>query len=350
MVGAGPAGLAAVAEILHSKPSINLAWIDPDFMGGRLHNYPSVPSNTKVRLFRRYREFVERVIQTDQEDWFGGVDGEEHCELRLAAIMVQRLNAAMIESGKVAIYKDTCITIISELDVIMIKTKANKTITAKAIILATGCEPRLEPTDSNDKNIIDLDTALNQGTLRSIITPNDKVLVFGNSHSAALVLRNLHSLNVQCKCIYKRPPLYALYQPDSEQIIYDNTGLKGVAAEWMKQHWDTLDKCLLSEYEDEDYKEWRVVKAIGFTKCETVRIKTDGKEFRVNDLCRHNGTPQLQCKQDKHIIPRLFGIGIAFPGTDKYTFENNEIVEESVGLFKFCRHAVLDVPKILKFL
>lgn len=43
VVGAGPAGVAAVGQLLDCGLANTLAWIDPKFNGGRLESYREVP-------------------------------------------------------------------------------------------------------------------------------------------------------------------------------------------------------------------------------------------------------------------------------------------------------------------
>jgi hypothetical protein len=50
VVGAGPAGVCAIGNLLDSK-IYPILWVDPKFNAGRLSSYQSVPSNTKTSLF-----------------------------------------------------------------------------------------------------------------------------------------------------------------------------------------------------------------------------------------------------------------------------------------------------------
>ena len=53
VVGAGPAGITCVGNLLERQLS-PILWIDDDFNGGRINKmYREVPSNTKVKLFER---------------------------------------------------------------------------------------------------------------------------------------------------------------------------------------------------------------------------------------------------------------------------------------------------------
>ncbi|EIC62329.1 hypothetical protein OUW_22224 [Mycobacteroides abscessus M93] len=56
MVGAGPAGIAAVGKLIdHGVLPASIAWIDPEFTAGDLGaKWRAVPSNTSVKLFINY--------------------------------------------------------------------------------------------------------------------------------------------------------------------------------------------------------------------------------------------------------------------------------------------------------
>lgn len=43
VVGAGPAGVAVVGNLLEKQPGAKIAWIDPSFQAGRLCKYREVP-------------------------------------------------------------------------------------------------------------------------------------------------------------------------------------------------------------------------------------------------------------------------------------------------------------------
>jgi hypothetical protein len=358
VLGAGPAGLAIIAELLRqssSKP-LSLAWIDDDFTGGRLQKYGKVPSNTKAKLFVKYGEFVRSAIKGVDSREEGPamkrlreIEGDSHCQLQLAANLVIELINLVIESGLVtSIIRDH----VDILDVsgrserlIKISLSSGVVVSARSVILATGCQPR--SFSANHPNSIDLDDALDPHKLASLVSPqNDHIYVFGNSHSAALVMRNLAELNVKFTCVHKREPLYAIYQPESAQIIYDNTGLKGVAAEWMQDNWDHIDKILLHDLKEVP-GECKQIYAIGFDKCASLSVKIRGEMVSLSRLERSPASTPALFVDGHTIIDGLYGAGIAFPGTDKYQHGGKLIMEHSVGMYKFCRHAVSDVKSIL---
>ena len=60
VVGAGPAGIAAVGQLIdHGVKGEDIAWIDPEFNVGLLgRKWRSVSSNTRVSLFIKFLEKV----------------------------------------------------------------------------------------------------------------------------------------------------------------------------------------------------------------------------------------------------------------------------------------------------
>jgi hypothetical protein len=190
-------------------------------------------------------------------------------------------------------------------------------LSAKNIILATGAEPKLPPYPHPD--IIPLDAALNPQRLEKLIKPQDTVAIFGSSHSAILVLANVQRLHAQIINFYRSAHRYAIEMDD--WILYDNTGLKGFAADWAKQHLDTqlpknLKRCLISDpsFEREFAKCNKVIYAVGFD-------------------ARKAPFPEGQYDPATGILaPGLFGIGIAYPKAKRDPMGN---LEYEVGLWKF---------------
>lgn len=90
---------------------------------------------------------------------------------------------------------------------------------------------------------IDLDACLSPSTLLSIFPSSSSsiIAVIGSSHSAILCLRNLYTLStsrqrdIRIINFYRSPLKYAQIEADG-RIRYDNTGLKGVAAQWAKDY------------------------------------------------------------------------------------------------------------------
>ena len=347
VIGGGPAGVAVIGELLFQGVS-NIVWFDPEpESAGRLDNYHQVPSNTKVGLFTKYGRKVGRVLE-DPDTHVAALtklDPLKNCPLKYAADMVRSVKQGLRDKCKRLINQSVLNVEKCSLDQDFVVKTANSEARAKIVILATGCHPKSPPFD-NGKSI-DLDVALDPAKLGEEIQKRKvtHVFVYGNSHSGVLVMKNLDALQVPFKCIHKRDPLYALYMNDCEQIIYDNTGLKGVAAEWCQANWERIDK--LSDLSTRIPDDAHVISAIGFERNGGVAISSGNITFWIEDLTRVDSG---RLAYENTIIDGLYGVGIAFPGKDVYSYNGETIEEYSVGLWKFCRHIEKDVVDILAYL
>ena len=110
---------------------------------------------------------------------------------------------------------------------------SGEVIEASNVILAQGADPVSVAYSVPE---ISSEIALNPEKLNQCIEPQEAIAVFGSSHSAVLVMKNL--LDTQrCKKIinfYRSALRYAIYLAD--QILFDNTGLKWIAAEFAKNN------------------------------------------------------------------------------------------------------------------
>jgi hypothetical protein len=202
-------------------------------------------------------------------------------------------------------------------------TLKNTQVKAKNVILAIGAEPK-KLTYSADAVAIELQDAIDVNRLKNHISRDDVVAVFGSSHSAILILRNLieHSTK-QIINFYRSPLVYAVYLDD--WILFDNTGLKGEAAEWARQHLNgTLPHNLLRVYSNEKNIQHylpqctKVIYAIGFERRSLPVIEGLGEVKYI--------------EQVGIIAPGLFGFGIAFPEAQ---YNRLGMLEYRVGLRKF---------------
>lgn len=201
--------------------------------------------------------------------------------------------------------------------------------------MATGADPKqllhAHPA------VISLETALDPAKLEKTIRPNDTVGVFGSSHSAILVLANLAKIAPkQIHNFYRSPHLYALELED--WILFDNTGLKGFAASWARQHLDgiwpqNLKRCLVSNPAFEELLATcsKMIYAVGFERRTLPVIEP---------------FPNAEYQETVGVIaPGLFGLGIAYPQAKFDPIGNKEY---RVGLWKFMDYLNTIMPIWLK--
>jgi hypothetical protein len=336
VIGGGPAGIAAVGSLLDSKvPQQKIGWIDPMFevgdLGGKWQN---VPSNTTVKLFLKYLHARHSFDYKQKEKKFSldHLDPNSYCLLKEIVKPLQWITEQL--HSKVKSIRGEAIALRQNKGCWEVKTKATP-ILAKNVILATGSEPKQLP--FTHATIISLEIALDPSKLAKAIQPKDIVGVFGSSHSAVLILANLEKIAPrQIYNFYRSPHLYALDLGD--WILFDNTGLKGFAADWARKTLDTdlpknLERCLISDRNSEEKLALctKIIYAVGFEKRKLPVIEP---------------FPDARYQETIGVIaPHLFGLGIAYPQIKADPFGRQEY---QVGLWKFIEYLNMALPIWLK--
>jgi len=337
VIGAGPAGIAAVGKLIDFGVSENdILWIDPSFSVGDLGSkWYNVSSNTKVDLFIRFLKECSSFSYGDAQEQFtiNELPPHETCLLGEVATPLQWITNHLIE--KVTPLKDKVLSLHQGKDGWVITGKKEEQQASK-VILATGAEPR--HLSYPELEVIPLHVALNPEKLKEAVQPEDTIAVFGASHSGVLILENL--LNANPKEVYNFYRSSHLYAVDmGKWILFDNTGLKGRAAVWAKENLDgippqKLHRCHVEkgEFEDQLARCNKVVYAVGFTPRQVPTIEP---------------YPNPKYQETTGIIaPGLFGCGIAYPQAYIDPFGNKE---HRVGLWKFMDYLNTVVPLWLKY-
>ncbi|KAL0048969.1 hypothetical protein WJX82_003445 [Trebouxia sp. C0006] len=263
VVGAGPAGYAVVSNLLDAG-SQPIAWVDPEFRSGRLASYLDVPSNTKVKMFKKFAttpSCMSKGAETAVED-FKDKDPEKGCQLAAAQSMVVRLSEALHQhhADKVKARRG----VISSLALSNGIWDINQgLLTADRVFLATGSHPRDDQLYPGP-TVVPLDDALIPSKLSGQVTPDDTVCVVGSSHSAILVLMNLLEMKNGPRVVnlHRSSLKYAKFRDDGT-IILDNTGLKGSAAEWAREKVDTAGSANTSGPIDQDNERGTTCTVVG---------------------------------------------------------------------------------------
>lgn len=323
VIGGGPAGIAAVGKLLdHGVNSKEIVWIDPKFSVGDFGTlWTNVPSNTKVELFQRFLHACESFnYKNCSEDFeLNHVPRNKTCQLRLMADPLQWITNQF--KNKVHAFQDVAQELTLSQRAWNIRLKENS-ISAKQVILAMGADAKNLAFPS--PTFIPLSDAMDSNKIKDHLHPDETVGVFGSSHSAILVLRNL--LESSAKKIinfYRSPLIYAVYFDD--WILFDDTGLKGPTAEWARQHLQgELPHNLIRIYSNEENIQHYL------PQCDKV-IYAVGFERRTLPII--DGVGQLNYMAQTGIIaPGLFGLGIAFP---EAKYNPLGMLEYRVGLWKF---------------
>ena len=325
IIGAGPAGIAAVGKLLDQGiVETDILWIDPEFAVGDLGtkwNY--VSSNTKTKFFNAFLDDCANFENSARPKTlpFDELDPEETCQLELIAEPLRWVTSRI---------RSRVDTVQAKVDTLSLQQRVWNIVTpegtyiSKNVILAIGAEPKHLSYDSVEE--ISLEDALVPQKLAERCDVSDTVAVFGSSHSAVIVLQQLVDMGVK-KVInfYQSPMKYAV--PMGDWILHDNTGLKGNAALWAKENinGELPENLVRVRSTPENLDTYlpecdKAIYAIGFNKRQ---IDVEGM-----DEVEHNVHNSI-------IAPGLFGIGICFPEevTDKY---GNR--ETNVGLWKFMKY------------
>jgi len=336
IIGAGPAGIAAIGKLLDQgvNPQ-HIAWIDPEFNVGDFGTrWQNVSSNTRVGLFTQFFERCASFNYASAPDFeINHINPAHTCLLALAAEPLQWITEHLKQTVHAIQHHVQHLKLHDRRWHIQLE---HQTLEARNVILATGSEPKA--LSYQNIKTIPLDRALNPDALASICHPNDTVAVFGASHSAILIIQSLlercdvkHVIN-----FYLSPLRYAVYLDD--WILFDNTGLKGNAAIWAREHIDgklpqKLTRLISNEKNIQEHLP-QCTHAIYATGFQQRQIPIEG--MRNLDYNDRSGI----------IAPGLFGFGIGFPEAKVDRFGT---LEYRVRLWKFMEYLERVLPVWLKY-
>lgn len=337
VVGAGPAGIAAVGKLIDNKVNPkSIAWLDPSFQVGDFGTkWRNVSSNTKVRLFLRFLDACDAFHYSEVKHNFSlqNLDPDQACQIHFMADPLQWVTEQLQQQ----VYWQKSIA-----QKLALKnqhwelTLDDSTLYAKNVILAIGSEPK--SLSFNHLQSLPLDIALDAEKIKHAVTADDTVAVFGASHSGIIILRHLLENTSAKKVInfYQSPLRFAIHL--NNEILFDDTGLKESTAAWAREnvHGKHPEKLVRIHTKANDYQTRlsqcnKAVYAIGFQKRSLLIDGMD--EIIYNDK---NGI----------IAPGLFGLGIAFPEAKTDRFGN---IEHRVGLWKFMDYLNQILPIWLKY-
>lgn len=337
VVGAGPAGIAAIGKLLDQGiEASHILWLDPHFNVGDLGLYwQNVSSNTTVELFNKFlmESPAFQYHNTAKNFKLNQLPGHDTCQLGLMVEPLQWITHHLRKKVNAQVAKIHHITLTHntwrlEGD--------SKLYSAQNVILAMGAEPDIlnYPTP----NLIPFTVAIDESRLRDVVDINKTYAVFGSSHSAMIIIQNLVNLDVK-KIInfYRSPCRYAINMGD--WTLFDNTGLKGQTAMWARQHIDgTLPQNLTRYTATESHINTHlptcdnVIYAVGFKRRPSLTIH----DYEYNHYDPHIGI----------LGPGLFGFGIAYP---EIKADPMGCVETQVGLWKFMSYLNKVLPLWLKY-
>ncbi len=336
IIGAGPAGIAAVGRLIdHGVKPDHIIWIDPYFNVGDLGRlWSNVSSNTEVRLFHNFLMASNAFQYATAPIDFGlnHLPENDTCALHYMVEPLQWVTNHLLT--KVRSIKGSAHHL-KRLDGHWV-IEGKETCIARHVVLTVGAES--ETLHHPAVESISFDIAIDKERLRQSIDPTHTFAVFGSSHSAIMIIRYLVELNVH-KIInfYRSPCRYAVNQ--GNWILFDNTGLKGTTADWAREFIDgTLPKNLVRIHNTplnlERYLPRcnRSIDAVGFKRRNSITVGDYG---------------HLDYNPRTGILARgLFGLGIAYPEHKHDPLGN---LETQVGMWKFMTYLDKIMPIWLNY-
>jgi hypothetical protein len=323
VIGAGPAGIAAVGKLIDNGiPPESILWCDPYFQVGDLgRHWSNVSSNTKAKLFTSFLYESKSFAYEFAVEQFAlkTLDPEQTCSLNSVVEPLQWVSDHLVKQVDA---RTVTIHAMSLSERVWSLHNASQTYKAHNVILATGAVP--SSLNYPGVEVIPFEVAIDKERLRRVINFNETYAVFGSSHSAIMIVRDLIEMGVK-KVInfYRSPCRYAIDMTD--WILFDNTGLKGKTAEWAREHIDGVLPPNLIRYNTTEPNIARylpecdkVIYAVGFQKRNSIVIG-DYEDTSYNPYVGIIG-------------PGLFGFGIGYPELKPDPFGS---VESQVGLWKF---------------
>jgi len=336
VIGAGPAGIAAVGLLIdHGVKPQEILWVDRYFGAGDLGRYwKNVSSNTSVKLFLQFLNGIKAFKYENHPQPFE-LDKLDVNQTTVLNNIVQPLKWVTEQLSKHVKTQKGLVTRLFANDGFWNLEIGKQVFQTQKIILATGASPK--SLNYSQLEEIKLTTALDPEKLNNSVKPDDSVAVFGSSHSAMIIIRNLLEFGVKKVVNFYLTPIRYALQMDG-WILYDDTGLKGETAEWVRHNLSKRTHPKVERYiaNDSNIENYlclcnKVIYAIGFTQHLPLAANIDFRQYDTT-----NGI----------IAPGLFGAGIGFP---KKFIDPNGNVELSVGLFKFMRDLKIMLPIWLRY-
>jgi cation diffusion facilitator CzcD-associated flavoprotein CzcO len=336
VIGAGPAGTAAVGRLLDNGISAEeIAWIDPYFAAGDLgRKWRAVSSNTKVALFLSFFESSPAFRFAEGPGFaIEQLHPEETCPLGMVADPLAWISQHL--RSRVKHFETTATSLTKTKRQWVIETEQREIISAN-VILAVGATSKKLSFPHLDE--IPLETVLDPQSLAELQLAEATVAVFGSSHSSMIALPNLLARPVRKVVNFYRSPLsYAVYLQD--WILFDDTGLKGHAAQWARDNIEGvypegLERCWVDgpDFQEQLQACDRVVYTVGFER----RKLPETRQWGPLDYNATNGI----------IAPGLFGLGIAYP---QYATDPLGYGQYRVGLQKFMEYLDSVLPLWLRY-
>lgn len=315
ILGLGAAGSLVLLELDKlNYPLTSVTVIDPYLDGGDLaRKWGSVISNTRweqiTSALADYPSTTKPIETLVKEKGYKADD-----IVPLADIAHVLREAVQPFLKKIMVKMATCEKIkLDEKDTCELTFDDATTLQCTTLFLCQGGTPKSQ---DFGKPTIPLHTALNPGNLKRYIRPDQKICLFGLSHSGTLIIRNIFDLNLNSEVTV----FYVGDKPFYFNRDGDYDGIKQEAA--------TIADEILAKAEK--YKSVRIINLAKTSEVVKAVVKADWiinaigfspTTLRIEDSSGHllDSTayePETGALKNSH--KKLYGYGIAYPGETVY--------------------------------
>ena len=289
VVGAGPAGCAAIGQLIDANVSLKkIAWIDPSFTVGDFGTaWRQVHSNTTIGSFIKfYKAFDAFEFGCNHQPFLiERAKPEGTCPLMIAAEPLKLITQTL--RNKVMSRHDKVLALGYTSSGWHLHLASGQQVTTQKVILALGARARTLP--YSNLITIPFKTAMHSELLNQAINADDTIAVFGSYQSARTVAENLAKIKASNIIHFYRSERSFEQHVASLPLLphiecYPNTPSNLITH---------IPRCNKAIY------------AVGFVRRE---IKIEGLPHDF-----------LYDSQTGVIAPGVYGLGIAFPETIPYT-------------------------------
>ena len=289
VVGAGPAGIAAIGQLIDANISLNkIAWIDPSFTVGDFGTaWGQVHSNTPIESFIKfYKAFDAFEFENKPKPFLiERAKPEGTCPLMIAAEPLRLITQTL--RNKVISIRDKVLALEHTSLGWQLHLASGKQLTTQKVILALGARARTLP--YSHLITIPFKTAMHSELLNQAIHAEDTIAVFGSYQSARTVEENLAKTKA-VKIIHFYRSERSFDQHVASLPLSPHIECYPITPSNLITH---IPRCNKAIY------------AVGFARRD---IKIEGLPHDF-----------LYDSQTGVIAPGVYGLGIAFPETIPYT-------------------------------
>jgi len=325
IIGYGITGMLTLAILQQNGFNLSkVCVIDPYYDGGSLmREYGNVISNTPLSK-------VITALQSIKPEY---TIPEEYCSYDVNKITPLYVLTNIIKDftknflKEVDKYETKVLNINNDVNYTL-ETENGDTIKSRVIICCQGSSPKKL---SCTIPIIPLHVALNSEILKQYVKPNDKIILFGTSHSGTLILENLHKLNIQTTAVYKtKAPFLFANQGEYDGIKEE---AERIANQILNSEYTKLKLLNINEID-------KVIKASKEADWVIYSIGFEAQQIRANfDITKYNSTSGKILD-----IEKAYGFGIAYPSLAP------DSIHVDVGVPSFVEHIQKQMEELKKLL